>query len=50
MELIPPLTPDEEAKLQNEVDAALEQTRTDRDAKIQKEIDECDSCRDEGLV
>lgn len=40
----PEMTPKEEQQLQNEVDAALEQTREARDAKEQKEIDECGEC------
>lgn len=44
MELIPPLRPEEEAALEAEVSAALERVREDRDAKIQKEIEECPEC------
>lgn len=45
--MIPPLTPDEEAFLEAEVAAALERVREDRDAKIQKEINDCPECDDE---
>lgn len=44
------MPPELEEQLQTEVDAALEIVREDRDRKIQKEIDECDSCQEEGLA